>query len=44
MIKDAMYAILPQFHARLSELFENKPFERGMVLQPFAKVFEQVEL
>ena len=44
MIKEAMYPILPEFHARLSEVFGNKPFERGMVLQPLAKVFEQVEI
>jgi methionyl-tRNA synthetase len=44
MIKEALYPILPEFHERISGVFDNQTFRTGLQLNPLAKVFEQVEV
>lgn len=41
-IKEAIAPVLPEFHARISEVFSNEAFASGVTLRPIPKVFEQV--
>jgi methionyl-tRNA synthetase len=41
-IKEAIGPVLPEFHAKISEVFGNQSFAAGIKLNPLPKVFEQV--
>jgi methionyl-tRNA synthetase len=41
-IKEAIAPVLPDFHARISEVFRNQSFGAGVKLNPIPKVFEQL--
>lgn len=41
-IKEAIAPALPEFHARISKVFNNESFASGVKLNPLPKVFEQI--